>query len=647
MKHPPVKRAPAKLPASAFTTVRNRSELAARERGAPKQVVAKLAAMRKTIGVKKRGFKVGYTRALDVPIAKLTGLRSLPDKQQLELQRKQNELARQIIARRGVRGVPNFMMRGLKAPPPIRPDAAAGGPIVEPGNQEKGGGKGRGKSADRIDRPIEPSVGDSVCSPASTAWSWKEYLAAPRSQKSCGSCWAFATLGVFEGAASIANGFDNSLDFSEQYIVDCATSARVPGGDIGDCGGGYTPFVYDWLKDKGAALEGEAPYLNADGQCNTKLKPSHKIAAWGFVDEYALVPKVDQIKAALCKYGPVSSSVYVTQAFTAYTGGVFDEGADGQPNHAVMIAGWDDLRGAWLVRNSWDTHWGEDGYIWVKYGSNRIGSSAAWAVVEPTKPATTTTTFKNRQLSVRNKSGGPIKVHVQYKTGSKWLPSKPSAGKTIDFTVADGAVVLLGDGTTPIAAGEVRLWAEADGGSAKWTKNKAKSLDLTPKGNYKAEQIDTFSFTFDTANADASGGVDPTKGKTPDQAFDEAYAAFDAGDYAGSSSKFSAFLSAYPGSARIPEVRFWLGYGYYMQAEFYEALMEWYEVVVNYPENDFVAYALFYSGLAYVERGECDLAMQCYDLVAHAGYPSATQEWQDAALEQIKSLDKGKAKSCG
>ncbi len=641
VKRPPVKRKPVKLPPTAFTTIKNRDAIKAREKTAPKGVMQQLAAMRKTIGAKKRRFKVGYTKALDIPIAQLTGLKSLPDAKQLELQRKQNEIARSILERRGVRGIPNFMQRAVRPPKAIRPDAAVGSPlIVEPEN------KGKGKSSDNVENPLQPSVGDVVCSPNGTAWSWKEYLAPPRSQKSCGSCWAFATLGVFEGASAIANGFDKTLDFSEQYIVDCATSDRLP-GDIGDCRGGYTPFVYDWLKDKGAALEGEVPYLNADGQCNAKLKPSHKIAAWGFVNEQKIIPEVDEIKAALCKYGPLSASVYATPSFIAYTEGVFDEGASGQPNHAIVIAGWDDLRGAWLVRNSWDTFWGEDGYIWVKYGSNNIGTGAAWAMVESNKPEPKTVTFKSRQLSVRNKTGGVLKVQLQYKTGKKWLPGKPSAGNAIAFSVADGAEALLGDGDIPVAASEVRLWAEGDGGSGTWTKYKSKSLDLTPKGSYKGTAIDTFVYTFDQSNADAGGKTTPTKGKAPDDAFNEAYAAFDGGDYAKSGELFSAFLSTYPGSARIPEVRFWLGYGFYMQSEFYEALMEWYEVVVNYPENDFVAYALYYSGLAYVERGECDLALQCYDLVAHAGYPAATKEWQDAALEQIKALDKGKAKACG
>jgi TolA-binding protein len=194
----------------------------------------------------------------------------------------------------------------------------------------------------------------------------------------------------------------------------------------------------------------------------------------------------------------------------------------------------------------------------------------------------------------------------------------------------------------------VRLWAQTKNGKVSWTAYKGKTLDLTPKGSYKGTEIETFVFTFDPDNADAAPKSDPTKGLSADALFDEAYAAFDTGKYAESRNLYSDFLTKFPGHARTPEVRFWLGYGFYMESKFYEALMEWYDVVSNYPEDDFVAYALFYSGLAYTARGQCDLAVQCYDLVAHAGYPSATEDWISAAKEQITDVTKGEAKkSCG
>lgn len=49
----------------------------------------------------------------------------------------------------------------------------------------------------------------------------------------------------------------------------------------------------------------------------------------------------------------------------------------------VLLIGWDDEKGAWLVKNSWGEEWGEKGFGWIKYGSNNIGVFAAWIDAEP------------------------------------------------------------------------------------------------------------------------------------------------------------------------------------------------------------------------------------------------------------------------
>jgi len=35
--------------------------------------------------------------------------------------------------------------------------------------------------------------------------------------------------------------------------------------------------------------------------------------------------------------------------------------------HAVLVVGYDDSKSAWLVRNSWGTSWGIEGYFWMPY----------------------------------------------------------------------------------------------------------------------------------------------------------------------------------------------------------------------------------------------------------------------------------------
>ena len=90
------------------------------------------------------------------------------------------------------------------------------------------------------------------------------------------------------------------------------------------------------------------------------------------------IPSVPQLKQAICDHGPISVAVYATPAFIAYTHGVFNEVNTATINHAVMLTGWDEKTGAWHLKNSWSTGWGQSGYMWIRYNSNNVGFAAAW-----------------------------------------------------------------------------------------------------------------------------------------------------------------------------------------------------------------------------------------------------------------------------
>jgi C1A family cysteine protease len=99
------------------------------------------------------------------------------------------------------------------------------------------------------------------------------------------------------------------------------------------------------------------------------------------------IPPPAQIKTALCSHGPLSTAIYADELFQDYTGGVFDEHAEqfNWVNHGITIIGWDDSKGAWLIKNSWGLSWGEtgglgnsNGYAWVAYNTNNIGTATAW-----------------------------------------------------------------------------------------------------------------------------------------------------------------------------------------------------------------------------------------------------------------------------
>jgi cathepsin L len=127
----------------------------------------------------------------------------------------------------------------------------------------------------------------------------------------------------------------------------------------------------------GVATETAYPYTATDTACKPVPK-IYYVTTWGYVIPTGGIPSVDQMKAALCEHGPLAIAVRVTDAFQAYTSGVFNEKAAGAINHAITLIGWDDKKHAWLIKNSWGTGWGEAGFMWIDYDSNSVGDGAAW-----------------------------------------------------------------------------------------------------------------------------------------------------------------------------------------------------------------------------------------------------------------------------
>ena len=86
------------------------------------------------------------------------------------------------------------------------------------------------------------------------------------------------------------------------------------------------------------------------------------------------------IKNAIYTYGAVAAAVYVGTPFQYYTSGVFNDcrRRPKSPNHAIQLVGWDDAKGAWLMKNSWGTGWGENGFMWIAYGCDNVGYAAAY-----------------------------------------------------------------------------------------------------------------------------------------------------------------------------------------------------------------------------------------------------------------------------
>ncbi len=247
-------------------------------------------------------------------------------------------------------------------------------------------------------------------------------------QLGCGSCWAFAALGVLEAAINIReNNPDLDMDLSEQCVVSCCPSQQ---GIPNDCSGGNAIFALQWMAgmywlykggskilpdefweldflDKnifgGAIPEGVFPYSGTDESC------ANKGSEWK--DELVRSPFAlifnpspgsrNLIKALLRLRGPFAASLMVYENFMDYSGGVYQhEGneandlrvmnrlyqllrffpdlfnqiierlfPDFKGFHQVVVVGYDDNEGYWICKNSWGTGWGEEGWFRIAYGN--------------------------------------------------------------------------------------------------------------------------------------------------------------------------------------------------------------------------------------------------------------------------------------
>ena len=212
-----------------------------------------------------------------------------------------------------------------------------------------------------------------------SAFDWREFggCTPVRNQGGCGSCWAFATVGSLESNILIVDGV--AVDLSEQWLVSC-------NGSGWGCDGGWWAHAYhEWRTDvcdgTGAVSEAYFPYVAYDSPCNCPYPHPYTIESWAFIGPEREVADTNAIKQAILEYGPVTAAMYADYTFSAYTGGVFNQGALMPPNHGVVLVGWDDslgAEGAWRLRNGWGSFWGEDGYMWIEYGRSYVGYGACY-----------------------------------------------------------------------------------------------------------------------------------------------------------------------------------------------------------------------------------------------------------------------------
>ncbi|PIA39693.1 hypothetical protein AQUCO_02600261v1 [Aquilegia coerulea] len=194
--------------------------------------------------------------------------------------------------------------------------------------------------------------------PSTMDWRKKGAVTPIKDQGQCGSCWAFSAVGGMEGITQLTTG--KLISLSEQELVDCDTSGEDQG-----CEGGLMDDAFKFIEQNhGLATEGTYPYKAIDGTCNKKEEASHAAKITGYEDVPANNEKA-LMKAVANQ--PISVAIDASgSAFQFYSSGVFTGECGTGLDHGVTAVGYgtaSDGTKYWLVKNSWGTTWGENGYI--------------------------------------------------------------------------------------------------------------------------------------------------------------------------------------------------------------------------------------------------------------------------------------------
>jgi len=220
-----------------------------------------------------------------------------------------------------------------------------------------------------------------VALPISFDWRTQGKVTSVKDQNPCGTCWVHGTLAAVESRVLIEESIP--YDFSEQNLDCCTDPAWVYLIGNRCMGGGWSWLAADTLTKKGTRLEECQPYdtTTIDTEtCDDTCQSVKMITDYRLItDEACTSAAITLIKNAIYNHGPLAMSYAADDGEHMHAGSVYywPDCPQSEVNHLVSIVGWNDGiahpagggSGAWIVKNSWGTGWGNSGYFYLCYGS--------------------------------------------------------------------------------------------------------------------------------------------------------------------------------------------------------------------------------------------------------------------------------------
>ncbi|KAG5453920.1 Cathepsin B-like cysteine proteinase [Clonorchis sinensis] len=217
-----------------------------------------------------------------------------------------------------------------------------------------------------------------------------------RGQSSCGSCWAFGAVEAMSDRLCIHSGAKYQKGLSAVDLLSCCWKCGY------GCDGGFPAQAWNYWSTDGIVTGGSKenpsgcrsypfPSCSHDERGRHPLCPSeiyhtprctkkcdtdklHYSAELTKANSsYNVLDSDREIMMEIMNNGPVEAVFDVYEDFLQYEKGIyFNAWGKHVGGHAVCLLGWGEENGVpyWLLANSWNEEWGEDGYFRILRDGN-------------------------------------------------------------------------------------------------------------------------------------------------------------------------------------------------------------------------------------------------------------------------------------
>ncbi|SPP89324.1 cathepsin B [Drosophila guanche] len=235
---------------------------------------------------------------------------------------------------------------------------------------------------------------------ARNAWPYCPTIGEIRDQGSCGSCWAFGAVEAMSDRVCIHSKGKVHFHLSADDLVSCCHTCGF------GCNGGFPGAAWSYWARKGIVSGG--PYGSTQGcrpyeiapcehhvngtrppcshgntprcqhQCQTSYNVEYTKDKNFGSKSYSVRRNVRDIQLEIMTNGPVEGAFTVYEDLILYKSGVYQhEHGKELGGHAIRILGWgvwgESKVPYWLIGNSWNTDWGDNGFFRILRGEDHCG----------------------------------------------------------------------------------------------------------------------------------------------------------------------------------------------------------------------------------------------------------------------------------